>query len=259
MKHKLLFCLLSATACTSSPSAQKYNGEPYVFLNFNGQDIDIIEELPKKNGTVIVASVGGDIFEAKRASELLLSKFDNILIGGLCLSACAEILVRMASAEEALELNDEALIGFHHTPQIFIQSAAPGNRPIGEKCLSRELNEMRAVRGLLDEDDNLTDIQMEVLGYRIGSVKFRIDCDNTYSPPPVRFWFPDSRQLDNLFGIKISDNYCADNIDCFKEKWAKFAKSGDQFVVGKTRVTINRIHDGRIAWEEEVEGVFQRR
>jgi hypothetical protein len=182
--------------------------------------------------TLVIDSKGGNGLAAIQAGHILRQKKAKLVIDGACSSSCAEFLL---PGSRAVDVRGDAIVALHGSfiadRALSIERYGPSEGECfkGSAKLQLDYWELAHVRSDAWRETAKRLIPIEQpppSGGRCGKVEYRHE-----------FWLPTSRQLKDLFGIKISGRLCADSPRCVRTKIKSYWKTGT-VVVGDKVVTV---------------------
>ncbi len=180
--------------------------------------------------TLTVVSPGGHPkYGIKIAEEIIKAKL-NIVITELCLSACAEYVL---PAAHTLHMKNEPLIGYHTNPMIrahMRNTLAEKNLEFCDNNYESELEKVLLQTGKNTKAWKETYKRLQLFAHRV--VYKANECPRILEKFRNRFWFPNSTQLREVFGLEFTGDICSDNPACFLKKIPHYFEYGGKFVVG---------------------------
>ena len=231
---KLNLFFVFALLVSASHAADKNTCHPRLVGEILPSMVDAIDKLKScQKISVSISSEGGDSKVALDLADALIAKNAAIVVDGICLSACADIL--LASATK-VTVTDGAVIGFHGNPLMKMALALRYKPPGWERCSLKPVERMaklyqRKNLNLSFWKDQIQRLQLE---------NFLIDPDATDDRCPTmtmqfknRMWMPNAQQIKTKLGLSIQGKLCSDLTDC-PEAWFKnYFTSGAVIVVDK--------------------------
>ena len=197
---------------------------------------DIVADLPNNTDTLIIYSQGGNTDAAYKTAQIIINKKYSIKVAEICLSACAEYLLPAATE---IELIREPLIGYHRNPILLRYLADKNGVRNLEHC---KMNRDKKLLKLLSDTGKTTAAWKETVK-RLNLMSYRPIYRDKQCPQSVRefenkFWFPNSEQLETIFGLKVSGKLCADDPACYNRKIPHYFAKGGSFIVGDEKIVV---------------------
>ncbi len=166
---------------------------------------------------VVVSSGGGNRQDAQRAAQYVIRNDVTLIFANQCTSACAEYLL---ITQDPILLLPGTLIGFHQNPALdFWACEAAGYGADCDPLHARYLQLAKFYNEIGVSHDIWRD-QMNALGMTVGRVEgipsFRLKRNFINEA-----WFPSSKQLEDLYGRKVTTlggTLCNDDRDCLQGK-----------------------------------------
>jgi hypothetical protein len=239
------FCIISS----SIPAIAKEIGKPTIIQG----KVDRIfyqnfKSAASSSDHIVFSSVGGDARTAmKIANYLQIETRLKISVGGLCLSACAEILFPAALKFSNFSFVHKPLIGFHHNSEIVRRSLRSQDASTFEKCgglLNSDFIRFLDDVGRRSESINT---QMTAIAVVEKSAVVAQDCSTSRVTYARKYWFPTSKQLSILFTADDMAPVCADDLGCIGTSLLVLGQIGDRFLVGSTEYTVIKNAAGKKA------------
>lgn len=238
MKFKtVIFSLLSFLTLGACNVAQQQSEEPikreFFFSKIDNDFYTSVRNRDQDTNTLTVSSYGGKPSIALKVGKEIFEHDLNLEVAEICLSACAEYLLPGA---KKVTLLDQPLIGYHHSPLIndyLLKQNVKKNYNLCQKVGNLEQTQFLITTGKKPQAWQTTLEKLELVNYQV-SYKEN-SCPWAAKQFKNEFWFPTSDQLNNIFGIKVTGDLCADSSECFKKKIPHHFSKGGTFIVGDTQ------------------------
>ncbi|HEX8534085.1 MAG TPA: hypothetical protein VF662_07950 [Allosphingosinicella sp.] len=187
---------------------------------------------------VVVASEGGSAEVALKVAEVIKERRPEIVIMGICVSACAEILLPAAQTYAKSLILRDALIGFHHNSAIARQLYLDGKRRDFGHCYGALDAKFQQFRARTSMKYDAFRKQMSILRPKLVEGDGATACRQVRIVSEVKFWFPNSKQLSEDFGLRPVTGVCVDNSDCVARLLRMVAKNAEHYVIGDTEYSV---------------------
>jgi hypothetical protein len=190
----------------------------------------------RQKTTLRIDSVGGDADAAYTIATLIRQRQIDLNIG-ICLSACADIIV---PASNSVHVNANTLLGYH-VSDLLVRSLSIRPEFQGKNFCGAErntwLDEMYRRHGLHSSFSR--DVIAHLSIAKI-SAEWNVSrgCYIADIIPYTSMWFPTGIQLRNLLGLQIPATICADTETCWRERIPHIARPGQIFAIGDRRVIL---------------------
>jgi hypothetical protein len=238
----LCLCITLSSIPASSEEVRK----PILIQgNLDGIFYDRFKRSALLTDHIIFSSLGGDAQTAmKIAKDLQNGKKLKTSLGGLCLSACAEILFPAAKKFSDFSLVQKPLIGFHHNSEIVRRSMRAEDAANFDKCWGQLNTDFMKFLAEIGRSSGSVDSQVTALAVVAGSSVLAKDCSSSRVKYMRRYWFPTSQQLGKMFPAGALGPVCADDILCFGKSLSVFGEVGDRFLIGNAEYTVVQAKPG---------------
>jgi len=212
---------------------------PFLIGHIDEKFLSEFRNTIKTNKTVAIASPGGFPEIALKIADIIIEKNINIVIGGICYSACADIIL---PAAKSLEFYEHPLIGFHGTVismKFFVSQ--------GQVSPCTALSEQDEFLLLLEDLSYKMNSLYKSTGHnidfwkeqtkRLGSPVLvnqefvKNEC-NPMQQFDYELWFPTSIQLKSMLGLNFEGGVCADSASCFERKIPLLEGLRKKYIVG---------------------------
>lgn len=194
-----------------------------------------------ENSKIAISSTGGYTDISLEIADKVFLKNISLLVFGVCLSACAEDIL---PAAHQVTLFDSPLIGFHGNSisavhfleKGLVEDPCPANTSKEKliETISKTADHKRELYFKTNHNIDFWKQQTSRLGEP--SLKFYIDdegnCTRIQSFDRAVFWFPTTKQLEELLGLKVVGPNCADDSRCYKKKLLLYFGEDASFIVG---------------------------
>jgi len=194
-----------------------------------------LDNIPEDTSVIGVNSVGGDSIPALKVAKVIQNRDLKIIIDGefgICASGCAEYLL---PAAKSLKFNNEPLVGYHQNPHIIyslLKNTIPSQLDFCTELKQQinEANELYSTKNLNQNfwSSTLEKIEIEYFQPR----KILEKCPSANWQFKHELWFPNSKQLKELLGLKFEGAVCSDAPEVCKSKIDETWDEGLSFVVG---------------------------
>ncbi len=173
---------------------------------------DPVARAMSEGKTMRFASPGGSVASGLAISRIIAPRDIDIEIEGICLSACASLI--MPSADHVTFINNP-VIAFHgggaHR-RIFVEQF--GSDLDCYQTIDTRKRDMYATAG---RNTDFVDLLIDVHGYEnVRFVDEGDDCPWIEFDLEVDMWFPTSAELRTLMGLDFTGTVCADDADCIR-------------------------------------------
>ncbi len=202
-------------------------------LILNETNVDLIRtkiaEASQNHRPLFINSRGGKVSVALKISKEIKKRNLSIIVFEKCLSNCAEIII--PSAKEVTFQNNP-LIGFHGnilSYEFYVENYAEKNQHFCNWTYANHQTKLVIEAGL---NPNFWKEQMKRLRPEVSFHYENNKCPIRQYNFINHIWFPTSKQLSDLWGLKFRGGVCADNFDRCKTKLDNRYKKGTRLVVG---------------------------
>lgn len=234
--------LLSPAASQAKP--QKFPSH-VLFERIDENLLRKFQQIKNNEHSIVFGSSGGDAAIALRIADIIKLNRLKIDIAGLCLSACAEIILPAAVKYSQTKLVNLPLIGYHHNSEIYRLTLSGADVAKYLDCYNklnlRFLN-FRKNAGL--KPSSLL-YQIKAISPVKSSTNFLKNCDISKIAIGRSFWFPSSAQLRDIYGLPISENVCADVPKCFEVAIPMLGEVGEIYLVGEKEYIVDLTISGK--------------
>jgi hypothetical protein len=235
---------LSPARLFAAPASGAAIIEP-LFGRLDRDYLDQFDKLVAKGVAISISSTGGRAEVALDIADRLREKKDiKLSIEGVCLSACAEIILPSAAKYSALSFKGLPIIGFHQNSEIFRVALLDSSKPAFEYCTNK-LNQ-RFMRFVQEVGRSMKSFKLQAVAVaavpKSGIVS--ANCLSSSVKLERRYWFPTSQQLKSVFAIDVPGRVCADVPNCIQKVLSVIGKDGDKYLVGETEFLVTRKNDG---------------
>ncbi len=199
-----------------------------------------LQSLNSNHARIVVSSGGGLPDSALSMARQIEDAENDLVILGVCNSACAEYLLPAANS---LIFQDNPIIGFHWNAMMIESLYKRHGRKDLEYCTHQDSKELYNLHVRSQVTPKFWQETFSRLGHSHFSLDYKVDeCPWKKMAFENHLWLPTSEQLRNLWGLKFSGSVCADNFNVCKEKidvrWAKGTRIvvGDEVYISKGRL-----------------------
>lgn len=222
--YHYVIALSVVSACQSQQTIDMHG-------QINQDFLDNLYNQNTQNAVLHISSGGGNIKLAYLASKNLIENKNEVKIEGHCLSACSEYL--LAAANEIQFLN-YPLVGYHWNTFMNIKQIQTYGGDIS-RC---DLTSVEQQHEIYSYKDLNLDFWKET-EKRLNLTYFEVVTNPQACPSKKRIfenhmWFPTSKQLKELLGLKFEGNVCADSPKICQRRIDRRWKSGTRVVLGDT-------------------------
>lgn len=233
LAHTILFVTAFLSNCSSKSLAEnKFQQGTETTFEYNLTEVSAgtIEQLNIEYGTsVSIQSSGGIPADFYALADKLMEANAKLHFTGVCLSACAEVLVPLDLEKYAYQ---NTLIGYHWNAHVNLESV----RTIADNdCVQKYKQEIQ-------DKENFLEANRIRLGYWEVS-SFVLDLVDV-APVPERecefqahyryqMWFPTSEQIRELMGISFEAGICNDSVACVEMVYKR--RIGQGIVIGSEK------------------------
>lgn len=194
-----------------------------------------------KGRPLVVGSTGGSPSEALRIAEAIERLRPQVTIAGVCLSACAEIILPAAIKYGHLSFKGMPLIGYHHNSLLL--ALVRRDVQVFARCYAYENGLFVKFRRKVGIPDNETSYQSQMIGFNPSLSKLSHNCGDYNLSQAQTFWFPTRAQLSRRFGLVVPALSCADVEGCWRALLIRMGKAGEKFRVGEAVFTVPTLSD----------------
>jgi hypothetical protein len=235
----LSFCFFSTLLAQSTPSdILRMGGYRAVSGKLNEKYFHSFDKSLREGRPIFLSSSGGDAQIALKIAKLIKVNHPTLKIGGVCLSACAEIILPSAIKYSEFSFQGEPLIGFHQNSEIFRRNLSSNSKILFSRCLQDLNHDFLKFQKDVNIKQNSIDFQIMALLPRKSSASISNDCESSTIELYRKYWFPSSDQLKSIYGMIVPGRVCADTPMCIERVLSVIGKNGDRFVVGELEYTI---------------------
>lgn len=231
----LLVSLIACYGCTAE--SEKVQNKPNFYYSglIDDRFIRDLQTLPNEPISLYIASNGGKSSKGLEASKIILQKNINLVIDGdfgICASGCAEFILPSVSS---IEFKNQPLVGYHNNPQIVSYILNESAADTAKHCNVIQ-SHVKSMEDLLKTSElnasfwQETYKRLELKSKKITQVNNQ--CPILDSKFKNELWFPTSRQLKKVLGLKFKGTLCSDNEKCYKMKIDKYWPAGTRMAIG---------------------------
>lgn len=241
--------LLAAAVIHFLPAATQANPQKFpphvLFERIDENLLRKFKKIENNEHSIVFGSSGGDATIALRIADIIKLNRLKIDIAGLCLSACAEVILPAAVKYSHAKLVNLPLIGYHHNSEIYRLMLPDADVAKYLECYNelnlKFLNFRKNVR--LKPSSLL--YQIKAISPVKSSTNILNNCDISTISIGRSFWFPSSAQLRDIYGLPISQNVCADVPRCFGAAIPMLGEVGEIYLVGEKEYMVHRTISGK--------------
>lgn len=249
-KLRGFLALLIFVGILFSPAASQTNPQGYppevLFERIDENLLRKFQQIENNEHPIIFGSSGGDAAIALKIADIIITKKININIAGLCLSACAEIILPVSVKYSNAKLLKLPLIGYHHNSEIYRITVSDSYVNSRTECYNKLNTDFLNFRKKMGLNYNSLLYQINAINPFIGNTSASENCKSSKIELGRSFWFPTSVQLREIYGIHISENVCADVPKCFEVAIPMLGEVGEIYLVGDKEYIIDRKISGKI-------------
>lgn len=186
-----------------------------------------------------IESRGGHSNDFIERAWILEETHPTVIVKNVCISACAEYILPVASK---IILEDSPIVAMHGSPIILqmVRDKAFNNEPSG--CLETSSQMLKMVQ---DNNSVHPDYNQDQINYLSVKSVERGDVIQGCQLANVMFendyWLPTSAQLDKYFAADIEGKTCADELESCKETLDRRWRKGGRYIIGETLYISNGV------------------